>query len=109
MLVIRFLRVGKKNQPSYRIVVTDKRKAARAGRFVEILGNYNPETKRTNIKKDRVEYWIKNGAQPSDSIHNLLVKNKIVEGKKKAVHSKSKKEAEKPGAEPVKAEAPAVQ
>lgn len=94
--------------------MTDKRKASRAGRFVEILGNYNPSTKRTSVKKERVLYWIGKGAQPSDSVHNLLVKAKVIEGKKKAVHAKSKKtkEPEKPAAvapttEQSKVEAPA--
>lgn len=90
MLVIRYLRVGRKNQPSFRIVVTDKRKAPRGGRFVEILGFYNPLTKKKNVKKDRVLYWISKGAQPSVSIHNLLVSEKIIEGKKIAIQAKKK-------------------
>lgn len=74
---------------------------------MEILGFYNPITKKSNIKKERVQYWIKNGAQPSDSIHNLLIKNKIIEGKKTPVHSKKKaKEGEK--AATVSAPAPAT-
>lgn len=90
MLTIRYLRVGKKNQPSFKIVVTDKRKPPRGGRFVEILGFYNPLTKKKNVKKDRVLYWISKGAQPSVSIHNLLVSEKIIEGKKVATHSVKK-------------------
>jgi len=92
MLVIRLLRIGKKNQPSFKIVVTDKRKSSRAGRFVEVLGFSNPLTKKMGIKKDRVEYWMKVGAQPSDSVRNILIENKIIEGKKIAVNKKSKKE-----------------
>ncbi|MCG2699798.1 30S ribosomal protein S16 [Candidatus Parcubacteria bacterium] len=93
MLVIRFLRIGRKNQPSYKIVVTDKRKPPRGGRFVEILGFYNPITKKKDIKKERVQYWLGKGAKPSDSVHNLLVEGKVVEGKKINV-SKNKKSKE---------------
>ena len=90
MLVIRFTRIGKKNQPTYRIIVTDKRRAARGGRFVEILGNYNPFTKKINIKNERVIYWISKGAKPSVSINNLLVKENIIKGVKVATHAKKK-------------------
>lgn len=96
MLVIRYRRIGKKNQPSFKIVVIDKRKSSRGGRFVEILGFYNPLTKKKNIKKERAQYWLSKGAKPSDAIHNLLIEAKIIEGKKKPVHSKKKvKEGEK--------------
>lgn len=94
MLVIRYLRTGRKNQPSFRIVVTDKRKAPRGGRFVEILGSYNPLTKKKNIKKERVHYWLSKGAKPSVSIHNLLIAEKIIEGKKIATHAKKKTKEE---------------
>jgi len=90
MLVIRYLRVGKKNQPSFKIVVTDKRKPPRGGRFVEILGFYNPLTKKKNVKKERILHWLSKGAQPSVSIHNLLISEKIIEGKKIATHSVKK-------------------
>ncbi len=96
MLVIRYLRAGKKNQPSFKIVVTDKRKPPRGGRFVEILGFYNPLTKKKNVKKDRVLYWISKGAKPSTTVHNLLVGEKIIEAKKVNVSKKKKlKEGEK--------------
>ncbi len=94
MLVIRLFRVGKKNQPSFKIVVTDKRKPARAGRFVEQVGFYNPLTKQKNLKSDRIKYWISVGAKPSATIHNMLVSEKIIEAKKIPVHKKSKKIAE---------------
>jgi small subunit ribosomal protein S16 len=100
MLAIRLLRIGKKNQPSFKIVVTDKRKSPRAGRFVEVLGFSNPLTKKMGIKKDRVEYWLKVGAQPSDSVRNILIENKIIEGKKIAVNKKSKKTKEAAPATP---------
>jgi len=92
MLVIRLLRTGKKNQPSFKIVVTDKKNPPRGGRFVEEVGSYNPIIKAKVLKKERIQYWLSQGAQPSDTVHNLLVKEGILEGKKIPVHKKSKKE-----------------
>ena len=109
MLVIRLLRRGKKNQPTYKIVVTDKKNPPRGGRFVEEVGFYNPKTKERVLKKERIQYWISQGVKPSDTIYNMLVSEGIIEGGKRDVHKKSKKEApaesaEKP-AEKVKSEA----
>ena len=99
MLVIRYLRIGRKNQPSFKIVVTDKRKSTRTGSFVEVLGFYNPLTKKKGIKKDRVQYWMSKGAKPSPTVYNLLIGEKIIESKKIAVHKKRKiKEGEKSAA-----------
>ena len=94
MLVIRYLRVGKKNQPSFQVVVADKRKSAKAGRFVEKVGFYNPLTKAKGLNAERIKYWLSVGAQPSATLWNLLIAEKIAEGKKKPVHKKSKKQAE---------------
>ncbi len=91
MLVIRLFRTGKKNQPSFKIVVTDKRRPTRAGRFVEEVGFWNPLTKEKVLKQERVKYWLSVGAKPSPTIFNLLVSEKIIEGKKIPVHKKSKK------------------
>jgi len=96
MLVIRLFRVGKKNQPFFKIVVCDKKRPPRAGRFVEELGNWNPLTKQKVLKQDRIKYWLSVGAKPSATLHNLLVSEKILEDKKIAVHKKSKKKEEKP-------------
>lgn len=90
MLVIRFLRTGKKNQPFFRIVVTDKRNPPRAGRFLEILGFFNPLTKRKNLKKERIKYWLSVGAKSSARVHNLLIDGKIIEAKKINVYKKKK-------------------
>lgn len=94
MLVIRLFRVGKKNQPSFKIVVTDKRKPPRAGRFLEELGNWNPLKKEKTLKGDRIKYWLSVGAKPSPTIFNLLVSEKIIEGKKIDVHKKPKRKEE---------------
>lgn len=94
MLTIRFLRVGKKNQPSFKIVVTDKKNPPRGGRFVEQVGFWNPLTKEKLLKKERILYWISVGAKPSDSVYNLLISEKILTGEKIKIHIKRKKEKE---------------
>lgn len=93
MLTIRLHRIGKTNQPSFKIVVVDKRTSAAAGKFCEEVGSINRVTKQTRVDKDRVNYWISKGAQPSDTVHNILISEKIIAGKKIAVHAQSKKQA----------------
>ena len=78
MLTIRLTRKGKKNQPFFRVVVIDKKRSSTGGRAVEILGYVDPLTKKKSLKKDRILHWIKNGAQPSATIHNLLISEKII-------------------------------
>ena len=75
MLRIRLTRTGKKGQPSYRIVVTEIT-AKRDGRIVERIGHYNPLTEPSEylIQEDRALYWLSVGAQPSDAVERLLVK-----------------------------------
>jgi small subunit ribosomal protein S16 len=75
MLVIRLRRTGSKKRPFYRVVVTDSR-AARDSSFVEVLGFYNPRTKpeTLNIKRGRLDHWIKTGAVPSDTIRTLVAR-----------------------------------
>ena len=92
MLVIRLSRVGKKNQPSFQIVLNDKRKSAKAGRFMEILGFLNPLKDEKNLKAERIKYWLSVGAKPSATVHNLLVRENIIFAKKIAKNKKSKKE-----------------
>lgn len=78
MLMIRLSRVGKKKQPSYRVVVIEKSRP-RNGRFVEIVGTYNPLKKPAAIQLDaeRVKYWLGCGAQPSDTVRSFLRNQKI--------------------------------
>jgi small subunit ribosomal protein S16 len=94
MLVIRLFRAGKKNQPFFKIVVTDKRRSSKGGRFTEELGFVNPLTKKNKVNAERAKYWISKGAKPSDTIYNLLINEKVIEGKKISVHKKSKKQEE---------------
>ena len=73
MLRIRLARTGAKKQSSYRVVVID-RERARDGRFVEIVGHYNPRRKPAEIvlKRERIDYWISKGAQPSETVQSFL-------------------------------------
>jgi len=73
MVAIRLRRAGSKKRPFFRVVVTDSR-AARDSSFVEILGHYNPRTKPAlvQVNKERVDFWMKQGAQPSDSVRTLI-------------------------------------
>ena len=75
MVKIRLKRMGMKKRPFYRLVVTDSRNP-RDGRFIEEVGIYDPmaDGSKLNVKMDRVEYWIANGAQPTDTVRGLLKK-----------------------------------
>lgn len=95
MLKIRFLRVGKKNQPAFKIVVINAKRAPQSGKFVEEVGFFNPLTKEKVLRKERILYWLSKGAKPSDSVFNLLVSEKIIKGKKIPVHKKPKKKEKK--------------
>ena len=76
MLAIRLARIGAPKKPHYRVVVIDKERA-RNSRSVEVVGLYNPVTQPMTVKleHDRIEYWMKNGAQPSETVARLLKKN----------------------------------
>lgn len=104
MLTIRLTRKGKKNQPFFRVVVIDKKRSSKGGRAVDILGYLDPLGKRRSIDKEKVLHWIKNGAQPSATIHNWLVQEKIIEGKK--IHVARVKKSETPTATATSASVP---
>jgi small subunit ribosomal protein S16 len=72
---IRLMRVGKKKQPTYRVVVADGRKP-RDGRFIEIIGHYNPLTNPPTVKieTEKAQAWIKKGAQPSNTVRKLMAR-----------------------------------
>lgn len=91
MLVIRFARLGKRKNPFYRIIISEKTKDTQSD-FLEILGYYNPLTKVAEVKKERILYWLSCGAKPSPTVYNLLVDQNIISGSKvKASKSKRKK------------------
>lgn len=94
MLVIRFSKRGKKHQPSYRIVVAERRsKLMTEG--VEDLGSYSPFTKKATINNERANYWIKIGAKASPTVHNLFIREGVITGKKIATHKQKKVEEKK--------------
>lgn len=83
MLKIRLQRTGRKNEPTFRLVLTDSKNSAKSGRFLEVLGNYDSRKgEKAEFKSDRISHWMTMGAQVSDTVHNLLVDKKIVTGKK---------------------------
>lgn len=105
MLAIRFQRIGRRNDPSFRIIVSEKARSPKAGNPLEVVGSYDPITKNTIIKEDRVRHWIGQGAELSGTVNNLLITKGVIEGKKVNVLRKRnipKKEEE------TKAETPAA-
>ncbi|MFA7685480.1 MAG: 30S ribosomal protein S16 [Candidatus Gracilibacteria bacterium] len=113
MLKIRLSRVGKKNQPSFRVIVQEHTSAVK-GKFIEELGYYRPATKDKELvfKLDRVKYWIGNGAQPSDTVA-VLLKKQGVSGMEKFIalrnrQKKSKKVVPEAAAKPATPAAPAT-
>jgi len=94
MLAIRLKKRGRKHQPSFRVVVAEKR-SKRDGREIEDIGFYNPISKGFNVKEDRVKYWLSVGAQATPTVWNLLVKHKIINAPKIPIKiKKSNKTAE---------------
>jgi small subunit ribosomal protein S16 len=85
MLKMRLQRIGRKNQPAYRVVVTDSRNAQVRGRSVDIVGSYEPRSGKFEIDAEKAKKWLSQGVQPSDTIYNFLVGKKIIEGRKKNV------------------------
>ena len=96
MLKIRLQRVGRKNDPSFRIVVMQHQKDSQSGKFIEILGDYNARQGKPQVKADRVKHWLAMGAQASGTVHNILVKQKVITGKKINVMPKRKPVEKKP-------------
>ena len=93
MLAIKLQRIGKKHQPSYRVVVAEKRSKL-GGPPVEDLGAYSLATKQLTVDKARAEHWMQLGAQATTTVWNLFVKNGVVSGKAVAVKMKKAKPAE---------------
>jgi len=110
MLAIKLQRIGKKHQPSYRLVVAERR-SKMAAPPVEDLGAYNPRNKAATFAKERVLHWIKMGAQPTTTVHNLLAEQKIIVAPKRAVKMKKAEAAktEAPAAAPNTAATPAAE
>ena len=109
-VAIRLRREGALNRPYFKVVVTDKR-SPRDGKFIEIVGTYDPKKAGQNstLKLDRIEHWISKGAQPSDTVRSLVKKTKNPEAaaKKAAAAAAKKAAAPKPAPAPVVTEAAA--
>jgi len=84
MLVIRLARHGRKNQPTYRVVLQEKDWAP-SSKVLENLGNMNPHTNPATVKLEveRIKYWLGQGAQPSNTVHNMLVTAGVITGEKR--------------------------
>jgi small subunit ribosomal protein S16 len=82
MLKIRLQRTGRKNDPHFRLIVTESTLKPKTTQFAEILGFYNVKMGEFEAKGDRVKHWMSVGAQMSPTVHNLLISKKILEGKK---------------------------
>lgn len=82
MLKIRLQRTGRKHEPTFRLVLTESKNSTKSGKLLEVLGSHDFRKENTEIKKDRVLYWMKNGVKPTPTVHNLLVTHKIVDAKK---------------------------
>lgn len=94
MLMIRFQRIGRKNDPAFRMVVLEKTSSPKAGTYVELVGTYNPKTKAFTANGEAIKGWMAKGAQLSPSLQNLLITKGVIEGKKSAAVVK-KSELEK--------------
>lgn len=106
MLKIRLQRVGRKHEPTFRVVLTDSKNSTKSGRFLELLGSYDPRKTTESFNGERIKEWVGKGAKLSDTMHNLLVSKKIIDGKKINVLPKKTAPVKEVPAEEVKAEAP---
>lgn len=82
MLTIRLQRVGRKNDPSFRVIVTDSKNAAKRGVPVEVVGSYDARKGEPQLNAERIKYWTGVGAKLSGTVNNLLIKAKVMDGKK---------------------------
>ncbi|HME88240.1 MAG TPA: 30S ribosomal protein S16 [Chthoniobacterales bacterium] len=100
-VAIRLRREGALNRPYFKVVVADKR-SPRDGKFIEIVGTYDPKKPGLNstLKLDRIEHWISKGAQPSDTVRSLIKKYKNPEAAAKKAEAAAAKKAAKPKAAP---------
>ncbi len=90
MLKIRLQRIGRKNDPAFRVVLTDSKNSTKSGKFLDILGTYNPKQDAKSFQAEKIKYWLSKGAKLSDTMHNFLVHDKVIEGKKINVLPKKK-------------------
>lgn len=84
MLMIRLQRVGRKHEPTFRLVLTDSKNGPKSGKYVEVLGSFDPrrENKIEQFDVEAIKAWMSKGAKLSDTVHNFLVTKKVISGKK---------------------------
>ncbi len=74
--------MGRKNDPSFRVIVVDSKKKPKTHNYLEMVGSYDPRVDRVELKAERIKHWMEHGAKVSDTVHNLLVSQKIIDAKK---------------------------
>jgi small subunit ribosomal protein S16 len=87
--MIRLQRVGRKHDPSFRVVLTDRRNSTKSGRYAEVLGFYDARKGKPSFEADRIKYWMGKGARLTETVNNLLIDAKVIEGKKMNVMSRA--------------------
>jgi small subunit ribosomal protein S16 len=110
MLMIRLQRVGRKHEPVFRLVLTDSKNGPKSGKYLEVLGSYDPrnDNKIEKFNVEKIKEHISKGAQLSNTVHNFLVTKKVIEGKKKnALPKRTPIKKEEAKTEEKKVEAPA--
>ena len=107
--MIRFQRIGRKNDPAFRMAVLEKTAGPKAGKYVELVGSYNPKTKAMTVNGDAIKSWVAKGAQVSPSLKNLLIDKGILEGKKENVLPKKTRIVSEQPVEAAPAAAPAAE
>lgn len=112
MLMLRLQRIGRRNEPHYKIVVIEKTKGPKSQKYIDVVGTYNPKAGTVTIDEAKAASWLEKGVQPSDTVYNMLVTKGLVEGRKKNVlpkkspvidHEKIAKEKEEAEAKAAKA------
>ena len=96
--MIRLSRVGRKNDPAFRMVVTDSKNAAKSGKFLEVVGSYNARAGKAQLNKERISHWISKGVKLTDTVQNLLINHKVIETKKAVIVRKKSAKREKKAA-----------
>ena len=91
MLMIRLQRVGKKNQPYFRVVLIEKHRKVK-GKYQEVLGSHDPRKKTTSLDAERISYWLSKGVGVSATAHNLFVTHQVISGPKVKAWQPKKKE-----------------
>lgn len=101
MLKMRLQRVGRKHEPTFRLVLTDSKNSTKSGRIEEILGSYDPRKSTETFKPERIKHWISQGIGFTPSVNNLLIRHGIIHGKKIHVSKVPAPEATEETASPI--------